>query len=75
MPQWARTFVLLTGMIGWLALVAGLLLTRQAPSAALVGFPAGLWIALNARSSIAKKRARKKLTKTPDDKTNNGAAA
>lgn len=74
MPPWARTFVLLIGMVGWLIMMVGMLLTHQPITAALIGFPAGLWIALNRRSSIARKRARKTLDKTPDDKPEGGTA-
>lgn len=74
MPPWARTFMLLAGMFGWMALVAGLLISHQAPTAALIGFPAGLWIALNRRSTIARKRARKKQQTTDDDSEGDAAA-
>jgi hypothetical protein len=47
-------------MLTWVAIVAGSLWLRQVPSAVVVGFPAGLWVALAGRSSIAKKRAQAK---------------
>jgi hypothetical protein len=57
MPRWARTFVLLTGMLVWVVMVGVSLWLKQIPGAILVGFPAGLWVALNGRSTIARKRA------------------
>lgn len=57
MPAWARVFVLLTGMIAWIAIVAVSLFLRQIPSAVIVGFPAALWIALAGGNSIARRRA------------------
>jgi hypothetical protein len=57
MPSWARVFVLLTGMIAWIAIVAVSLFLRQIPSAVIVGFPAALWIALAGGNSIARRRA------------------
>jgi len=57
MPTWARVFVLLTGMIAWLAIVAVSLFMQQIPSAVIVGFPAALWIALAGASSIGRGRA------------------
>jgi membrane protein required for beta-lactamase induction len=56
MPGWARVFVLLTGMLAWLAIVIVSLLLRQIPSAVVVGFPAALWIALAGSTSIARRR-------------------
>lgn len=57
MPQWARVFVLLTGMIAWLAIVGVSLFLQQIPSAVIVGFPAALWLALAGSNSIARRRA------------------
>lgn len=57
MPAWARVFVLLTGMIAWIAIVAVSLFLRQIPSAVIVGFPAALWIALAGGNRIATRRA------------------
>jgi cobalamin biosynthesis protein CobD/CbiB len=56
-PTWARTFVLLAGMIAWLAIVGVSLFLQQIPSAVIVGFPAALWIALAGSNSIARRRA------------------
>jgi hypothetical protein len=55
-PQWSRIFVLLTGIVAWLAIVAVSLWLKQIPSAVIVGFPAGLWIALKGQSTIAARR-------------------
>jgi hypothetical protein len=74
MPPWARTFVLLTGMLAWVAMVAVSLWLKQIPGAILVGFPAGLWVALNGRSTIAKKRATSGRT-TKDDEPEGGTPA
>lgn len=52
MPQWSRIFVLLTGIGAWLAIVVVSLWLREIPSAVVVGFPAGLWIALRGASTI-----------------------
>jgi hypothetical protein len=59
MPQWARLLVLLLGMITWVAIVAVSLWLRQIPGAVLIGFPAGLWVALSSGTTIARKRAAK----------------
>lgn len=65
MPQWTRIFVLLTGIIAWIAMVAVSLWLKQIPSAVLIGFPAGLWIALRGASSISRERA--ETTRPADD--------
>lgn len=57
MPQWARVFVLLAGMLAWLAIVGVSLWIQQIPSAVIVGFPAALWLALSGTTSIARRRA------------------
>jgi len=57
MPQWARLFVLLVGMLAWLAMVVVSLWLKQIPSAVLIGFPAALWLALSGGDTIARKRA------------------
>lgn len=57
MPAWARVFVLLTGMIAWLAIVVVSLFLQQIPSAVVIGFPPALWIALAGGNSIARRRA------------------
>lgn len=62
MPQWARLFVLLVGMLAWLAMVAVSLWMQQIPSAVIVGFPAALWLALSGGDTIARKRARSTRT-------------
>ena len=62
MPQWARLFVLLVGMLAWVAMVAVSLWMQQIPSAVLVGFPAALWLALSGGDTIARKRARSART-------------
>lgn len=56
MPQWARVFTLLVGMLAWLAIVIVSLFLQQIPSAVVIGFPAGLWLALAGGSSIARRR-------------------
>lgn len=66
MPSWARTFMLLIGMITWVIIVIGSLWLHQIPSAVIVGFPAGLWIALTGQSRIARKRAARKRTGAGD---------
>jgi hypothetical protein len=61
-------------MAVWVAMVAVSLWLKQIPGAILVGFPAGLWVALNGRSTIARKRA----TKDPvidDDEPKGGTPA
>lgn len=63
MPQWARLFVLLVGMLAWLAMVGVSLWLKQIPSAVLIGFPAALWLALSGGDTIARKRAN---TRTAD---------
>lgn len=79
MPRWARTFVLLVGTVAYIAIIAVSLLQGQIPSSALVGFLPALWLALNARSTIARKRARKKLDEllhpTDEDDEQEGPAA
>lgn len=55
MPQWARVFVLLAGMIAWLAMIGVSLFLQQIPSAVLIGFPAGLWLALAGTSTIGRR--------------------
>lgn len=52
MPQWSRIFVLLTGISAWLGIVVVSLWMREIPSAVIVGFPAGLWIALRGTSTL-----------------------
>lgn len=66
MPRWARTFVLLVGTLAYVAVIAVSLYQGEIPSSALVGFLPALWLALNARSTIARKRAKKKPD-LPDD--------
>lgn len=56
MPRWARTFVLLAGMLAWLAIVAVSLLIRSIPDAWVIGFPAALWVALTGESRISRRR-------------------
>jgi hypothetical protein len=60
MPQWAKLFVLLVGMLMWVGIVAVSLWLKQIPGAVVIGFPAGLWVALSSGTTIAKKRARRK---------------
>lgn len=67
MPQWTRILVLLTGLVGWVAMVAVSLWLKQIPSAILVGFPAGLWVALRTTSNITRGRADD--AQTADDAT------
>lgn len=57
MPKWARTFMLLTGMLAWLAIVGVSLLIREIPDAWIIGFPAALWLALTGESRITRRRA------------------
>lgn len=57
MPRWVKVSVLLVGMLGWLVMVIGSLWLRQMPSAFVVGFPAGLWMAVSRADSLARKRA------------------
>ncbi len=57
MPQWAKVFVLLMGMFAWLGIVIVSLWLKQIPGAVIVGFPAGLWLALSGGNTIARKRA------------------
>ena len=59
MPQWARLFVLLVGMFAWLGIVIVSLFLKQIPGAVLIGFPAGLWLALSGGNTIARKRAQR----------------
>lgn len=66
MPQWARLFVLLVGMLAWLAMVAVSLWLKQIPSAVLIGFPAALWLALSGGDTIARKRASVRRTSKAD---------
>lgn len=54
MPTWARVFVLLTGMLAWLAIVGVALFMREIPSAVIVGFPAALWLALSGGTNISR---------------------
>lgn len=56
MPQWARVFVLLVGMIAWIAIVGVSLWLKQIPSAVIVGFPAALWLALAGGSTLTRRR-------------------
>lgn len=67
MPAWARTFVLLVGTLAYISVIAVSLLQGEIPSSALVGFLPALWLALNARSTIARKRAKKKIDELDDD--------
>ncbi len=57
MPQWARVFVLLSGMLAWVAIIAISLWLQEIPSPMIVGFPAALWLALSGADSIARRRA------------------
>lgn len=57
MPQWAKLFVLLMGMFAWLGIVVVSLWLKQIPGAVIIGFPAGLWLALSGGNTIARKRA------------------
>lgn len=72
MPRWLKVSVLLVGMLGWLVMVVGSLWLRQMPSAFVVGFPAGLWMAVSRADSLARKRAdrpHKVAIKAAADKT------
>jgi len=53
MPAWAKTFVLITGTLVWVAIVAVSLWLQQIPSAMVVGFLPALWLALSGRNSIS----------------------
>jgi hypothetical protein len=64
MPLWARLFVLLVGMLAWLAMVGVSLWLKEIPSAVLIGFPAALWLALSGGDSISRKRASSRAAKT-----------
>lgn len=68
MPSWARTFVLLTGMLVWVAMIGATIWLKQPFGTLLVGFPAGLWIALNRRSTISEEPAQsgQEVTQTED---------
>jgi hypothetical protein len=57
MPKWARTFMLLSGMLAWLAIVGVSLVMRKIPDAWIIGFPAALWLALTGESKIPRRRA------------------
>ena len=57
MPQWARIFVLLVGMLVWIGVVVVSLMLEQIPSAMIVGFPPALWLALAGGSTIARRGA------------------
>ena len=57
MPKWARTFMLLTGMLTWIGIVAVTLLLGQVPDAWIIGFPVSLWLALKGESRIRRGRA------------------
>lgn len=54
MPTWAKTFVLITGTVAWVAIVAVSLWLQQIPSAMIVGFLPALWLALAGRNSISR---------------------
>lgn len=66
MPQWARLFVLLVGMLAWLSIVAVSLWLQQIPSAVIVGFPAALWLALSGGDTIARRRATARTAEAPE---------
>ena len=66
MPSWARTFVLLTGMLVWVAMVGATIWLKQPFGTLLVGFPAGLWFALNRRSTITEESDSPAVTPTED---------
>lgn len=57
MPRWAKTFMILVGMIMWAAMVGVSLWLRQIPGAALLSFPAVLWAALAGRNKISADRS------------------
>lgn len=57
MPPWARNFVLIAGMLVWIAIVGVSLWLKQIPGAVLMGFPAGLWVVLVQRRRITKDEA------------------
>jgi hypothetical protein len=57
MPRWASTFVLLVGMVAWLAIVSVSLWIKKIPDAWIIGFPAALWLALTGESRITRRRA------------------
>lgn len=52
MPTWAKTFVLITGTLVWVAIVAVSLWLQQIPSAMVVGFLPALWLALAGRNNM-----------------------
>lgn len=56
MPAWARNLVLIVGMLGWVAMIGVSLWLKQIPGAVLIGYPAGLWLALSGRSKISGNR-------------------
>lgn len=57
MPKWARTFMLLSGMLTWIAIVGVSLWIKKIPDAWIIGFPAALWLALTGESRITRRRA------------------
>lgn len=56
MPNWARMFVLIVGMLAWVGIVIVSLRLEQIPSAMVIGFPAALWLALAGGRTIAARR-------------------
>lgn len=69
MPRWAKTFVLLTGMLMWVAMIGATIWLKQPFGTLLVGFPAGLWYALTRRSTISEEPAQsgQAVQKTTED--------
>ena len=57
MTKWESTFVLLIGMLAWLAIVGVSLWIKKIPDAWIIGFPAALWLALTGESRITRRRA------------------
>lgn len=61
--------MLLTGMLAWVAVIAGQLLRGVTPDAWIIGFPAALWLALTGESKIARRRAERSETAAVDGAT------
>jgi hypothetical protein len=57
MPAWSRNLVIITGMLGWAAIIGASLWFKQIPGAVVLGFPAGLWLAVAGKNTITRGRA------------------
>lgn len=56
-PDWAKIFTLIVGLLGWLATIAATLLQGKIPDIGTLGIPAALILALAPPIRIGRNRA------------------